>query len=611
MCGFLGEFLFKKDTFISEKVFSNLLELSKHRGPDDTQVFQGENYRLGFNRLSILDLSTNGSQPKQSSSKRYHVVFNGEIYNYKALAEQYELKNLKSTSDTEVLVSLLDVLGVKETVALLNGMFAIMIVDTQTNDIYLVRDFAGIKPLFYGVSEKGLVTASQFNQVFKHPWFSEYLELRADVMKGYFSLGYMLAPDTIYRNIYQVRPGELLQIDAKGCIKKEAYLQFGEAQRNQKDSEPIHASKLNIVVKNQMVSDVSLGSFLSGGIDSPLVTAVAYKSSPKLQAYTLAVDHKKLDETEKAKDYVKYLKIKHHFINISQPELLNVVETHFKYMTEPFGDYSSIPTFAVSKGAKVNNTVMLSGDGGDELFFGYPRMLHIIKLRHWFKIPFQLRKPLVRIAIKTGFLNSWAPYNFRDLSHFVKAKQSYINEESVGTFFNNQSYTAEVENIFDFNNQLTKFALLKKLRVNEFYGHLQRVLVKVDRMSMANSLEVRVPLLDKEILNNAFNWQPSIFKLNTDLKKPLKSLLQTYYPKKLINQEKKGFAVPISDWLHGELKKDVEDVVLAYDIYGNSKLKESELKRYVSDFLDYKHKEAWGVWHIYAWQKWAINEGLI
>ena len=153
MCGFLGEFLFKKEAFISENAFSDILAFSKHRGSDDTKILKEINYRLGFNRLSILDLSTNGSQPKQSPSKRYNIVFNGEIYNYKALSKTYNLKNLNSTSDTEVLVYLLDVLGVKETLKVLNGMFAMMIVDTKENNCYMARDFAGIKPLFFGISD--------------------------------------------------------------------------------------------------------------------------------------------------------------------------------------------------------------------------------------------------------------------------------------------------------------------------------------------------------------------------------------------------------------------------------------------------------------------------
>jgi len=611
MCGFLGEFLFKKEAFISENAFSDILAFSKHRGSDDTKILKEINYRLGFNRLSILDLSTNGSQPKQSPSKRYNIVFNGEIYNYKALSKTYNLKNLNSTSDTEVLVYLLDVLGVKETLKVLNGMFAMMIVDTKENNCYMARDFAGIKPLFFGISDYGLVTASQFNQIHKHPWFIDKLQLSSDVVKGYFSYGYMLAPDTIYKDIHQVKPGELITVNSHGDINSDQFYAIETTIDYSEINEAILKSKLEAAVKHQMLSDVPLGTFLSGGIDSPLISAIAKSKSEDLEAFTLSVNDDVLDETEKATAYGAHLGISHHLIDIAPEELLKEVDAHFKFMTEPFGDYSSIPTYAVTKGAKSSKTVMLSGDGGDELFFGYPRMLHVIKLRHWFKVPFLIRKPLSRLAIKLGFLKSWAPYNFETFNDFVKAKQSYINKKVIVTAFPNTNDSNAFTSLFKFHNTFSKDNLLQKLRLNEFYGHLQRVLIKVDRMSMANSLEVRVPFLDKEIIDYTFKWFPKELKSKADLKYPLKKLLESYYPKPLIEEEKKGFAVPIDKWLRNQLKSDLERVIFNTPIYGNSNFEESVMQNYVNDFLNKKHDEAWGVWHIYAWQKWAINEGLL
>lgn len=216
MCGFTGDFAFNNADLIPEDFFSELLELSKHRGPDSTEVIRKDNFQLGFNRLAIIDLSANGNQPKCSPSKRYHIVFNGEIYNFKELAELHQLKNLKSSSDTEVIIHLLDKIGVYETIKLLNGMFAIAIVDTHINTFYLTRDFAGIKPLFYGVNNKGVVAASQFNQIFKHPWFKENLKLRPEIIKEYFGFGYMQAPNTVYDKIYQVAPGTILAFNEKG-----------------------------------------------------------------------------------------------------------------------------------------------------------------------------------------------------------------------------------------------------------------------------------------------------------------------------------------------------------------------------------------------------------
>ena len=231
MCGFLGEVSFNNNLSDLKK-FKSLLHLSIHRGPDDTQILEYKNIRLGFNRLAILDLTDKGSQPKQSPTKRYQVVFNGEIYNYKQLAKLHRINNLDSTSDTEVLVHLFDKIGVDKTVRQLNGMFAIMVLDTTEDITYLIRDFAGIKPLFYGLSNNSLVAASQFNQIYRHPDFSNNLVLRPDVVKAYFGLGYMLAPDTIYKSINQVKQGEYLKFKNNKIIEVVNYKAFNKKVSN-------------------------------------------------------------------------------------------------------------------------------------------------------------------------------------------------------------------------------------------------------------------------------------------------------------------------------------------------------------------------------------------
>jgi asparagine synthase (glutamine-hydrolysing) len=290
MCGFLAEYGFNNSGLSEPSVFANLLALSKHRGPDSTEVSRQDNFQLGFNRLSILDLSENGNQPKTSPSKRFHVVFNGEIYNYKTLAKTYELKNLMSTSDSEVLVHLLDKIGVEAAIKALNGMFAIAIVDTKINSLYLTRDFAGIKPLFYGLNTGGMVAASQFDQVFKHPRFVKTLALRPEIVKEYFGFGYMQAPNTIYENIFQVNPGELVVVNASGEIEKKDIIKFSK-QFLESSETPDFKSVVNQAVNRQLVSDVSVATFLSGGIDSPLIAAYAKSNKPDIEAFTLEVDH--------------------------------------------------------------------------------------------------------------------------------------------------------------------------------------------------------------------------------------------------------------------------------------------------------------------------------
>lgn len=617
MCGFLGEFMFQDNGITSRSNFESLLKLSKHRGPDSTLVISQKTFQLGFNRLSILDISHHGNQPMISPSNRYVIVFNGEIYNYKELATTYELKNLKSTSDTEVLVHLIDQFGAEEAIKKLNGMYAIVVMDKDKNRFFLSRDFAGIKPLFYGVSREGLVCASQFDQVFQHPMFRSKLNIRKDVMKEYFGLGYMQSPNTIYNNIFQVNPGELISVSQDGTIHKKVLLRFATKLNSNSNFKDVFTTKrydslLHDVIKKQLVSDVSIASFLSGGIDSPLIAAIAKSQKNDIEAFTIGVEDKKFDESEKAIAYADYVGLKHHIEHIDESSLIKYIDRHFQFFSEPFGDYSSIPTYAITKKAKSRHTVMLSGDGGDELFFGYPRMLDVYKNRFWFKIPHAIRKPLIRVAIKLKLAKTWGPFFYDKIDQWVLAKQLHISKRNLNTIITDTNFSKELKALYTIpKRKQTKENLLHWLRYNEFYAHMQRVLVKVDRMSMANSLEVRVPLLDKASINFAWNYMPKFKNNRFKLKDILKKMMTLYYPSKVIEEEKKGFSVPIEIWLKTHLKSDVENVIFEKPLYGEKHINKEVLLEYVTRFFNGEHNEAWGVWHIYAWQKWALGQKLI
>ncbi len=610
MCGFLGEFLFFSNDLTSKEQFADLLRLSNHRGPDNTQIVNSAIFQLGFNRLAILDLSANGNQPKHSPSKRYHVVFNGELYNFKELKNRYNLTNLKPSSDTEVLVHLIDKIGVERTLKVLNGMFGIAVIDEQEDILYLSRDFAGIKPLFYGISKNGVVFASQFNQIFKHPFFESQIELRQDVLKEYFGLGYMQSPNTIYKNIFQVNPGEMLKISRKGKITTTTILKFDFSPlKNNEKALSITDEEFEVnfseVIKRQLVSDVPLATFLSGGIDSPLVNAIAKKLKPDIEAFTIGVDDVSFDESKKASEYATHININHHIEHIKSKDLLDCIDAHFRSLSEPFGDYSSIPTFIITKLARQHHTVMLSGDGADELFFGYPRMLDVMQKRLWFKIPFFIRKPMVRLAIKLKLTDSWGPYMFKEISDWILLKQQHITKYHLDRIIPNTTFTKELKALYHQKDLGTKNKLMSWLRYNEFYGHLQRVLIKVDRMSMANSLEVRVPFLDKKMVEFSSKYFPKIKKNTFALKGILKKTMEHNYPKSIIETKKRGFSVPIADWMRSYLRDDLEKHIFNTTIYGNQWINEEALRNYVSDFLEGKHEESWGIWNIYAWQKWA------
>jgi len=605
MCGFLGEFCFNAEALSNLEVFDSLLELSKHRGPDSTQIHTGEYYRLGFNRLAILDLSSNGNQPKTSPSGRYHIVFNGEIYNYLELIDTYNLENLGSTSDTEVIISLLDRLGISDTIRQLNGMFAIAIIDQETNSFYLSRDFAGIKPLFYGVHANGIVCASQFDQIFKHEWFNSQLILRSDIVKEYFGFGYMQAPNTIYENIFQVKPGQLIEISKTGELSKTVLLEFKKEQViNSEDKKTNYSSVLKDAIKKQLISDVSVATFLSGGIDSPLITSYAKKSKQDIEAFTLKVNDDNLNESDIAQSYAKALKVDQHMISINAKDLLKSLDNHFIAYSEPFGDYSSIPTYVIARESKKRHTVMLSGDGGDELFFGYPRMLDVLKKRFWFKLPYLIRKNLAKITNKLRITNTWAPY-FNSIDTFILNKHIKVPLHILDKAQPNSSFSEAINQLYTFENT-SKQSLLHEMRWNEFYAHMQRVLIKVDRASMAHSLEVRIPYLDKESIQYAWK-ELGALESKQDLKRTLKHLLLEEVPEDIINKKKRGFLIPLADWLRTDLKQDLLKYVFEVPFYGSEILDSNVFKAYVQDFIDYKHDNSWGVWHIYSWQKWAAT----
>ena len=608
MCGFLGEISFLSEVTEIE-TFKSLLALSHRRGPDSTKISTERNFQLGFNRLALLDLSSAGDQPKVSLSKRYHLVFNGEIYNYQELREKYNLENLNSSSDTEVILALLDVIGIDKTLKQLNGMYGIAIVDTEDSCLYLARDFAGIKPLFYAKNEKGIVFASQYNQLFKHPWFKDGLELRPDIVKEYFAFGYMQAPNTIFKNMFQVNPGEYLRFNFEGDIDTFEILKFGKSS-HKKDGYNLKSLKKKLLhaIKLQSHSDRSLASFLSGGIDSSLVVSYAKKVKSDIEAFTLKVNDKKLNESDFAIAYGKHLNVKHRIVEAEPEEILNIVDEHFEAFSEPFGDFSSIPTYMVTKEAKVYHTAMLSGDGGDELFWGYPRMYDFLLKRLWFKMPLFLRKNLVRITNKLGFTDTRAPF-FKDLSTFWMYKHIMLPERLMNNAFK-KTFSKEILSIYKVKPNTKSRGLQNFLRWNEFYGHMQRILIKVDRTSMHNSLEVRVPLLDKNVIEEAWS---SHFKINKikNLKLPLKQIVEEEIPADLLMQKKKGFSVPIEHWFKNELKEDLIEKTLKRELYGNEYFNQQMIKDYVNDFLEGKHNNGWGIWHIYAWQNWAIKSGLI
>lgn len=613
MCGFLGEV---SSSLLSDKRFKDLLDLSQQRGPDQQGVWKDANCQLGFNRLAILDVSENGMQPILSPSGRFAMVFNGEIYNYKDLQLKHQINDdaLSSTSDSEILVHLLEKIPIDAFVEALNGMFAISIWDTLTQKLYLIRDFSGIKPLYYGLNNHDIVFASQFNQIFKHPSFTTKT-LRPEIMKEFFGLGYMHAPNTVFENIFQVEPGQLLiwDFETKTIIEKTHYFEWkttGEYLDDKPETRVLFSEHFNHVIKHQLQSDVPIATFLSSGYDSALVTAYAKKNKDDIKSYTFGIDDSKFDESDDAKVYADILKVSHIVDKHHTHDILDVVDAHFKAMPEPFGDYSSVPTYMITQSAKLYATVMLSGDGGDELFWGYPRFRKSVHQAHWFRYPLWLRKLLIPFMRKLDKKLSRGLDVYPRFSDWILSKQLHFS--NLDALVPKVSFSSELYKDYAFTKSHTKPNILLYLKENEFYAHLQRTLKKVDLTSMAHSLEVRVPFLDKELIDFSNAIKPQFGIVHDRPKLILKDDLYQYIPIEKVNKTKKGFSIPIGQWLKQELKEDFIKTVLETPLYGEAYINQDHLKSIVSDFYNNSKKvDVWGFWHVYAWQKWALHQGLI
>lgn len=601
MCGFAGQF---GGNLLAKELFDEILSLSKHRGPDQTGFWKDNRIQLGFNRLAIQDLSNAGAQPMLSPSGQYVVVFNGEIYNHLKIRAKLPAHRYIGRSDTETVVHALDCWGIDKTIAILEGMFALGIYDTHENVLKLARDFAGIKPLFFGQLAGDCWFASQFNQVVKGIG-KEKLSLKPEGMRDFLQLGYMQAPATIYQEIEQVEPGQIVTIK-NGSISR-TYFQrwhpFGSQQLKTLEID-IFLESFADEINDQLLADVQVASFFSSGIDSTLVTSLAHKHLPQITAFTVGVSDATVNEADKARAYARHLGLNHVLSHITPADVLRIKDDHFRKLGEPFADYSSLPTYMVCKAGKAEATVMLSGDGGDELFWGYPRWNSYLRYYSLFKYPQTLRRVHGQLKRRLGSDMSYGPGLFKQIGDWVLNGQSHNQGVFLEQMMPGSCMTDEVKGLYSFGG--ASFEEFRAwLRWNEFYGHLQRVLAKVDRMSMAHSLEVRVPFLSKRIIDFAWTRKTGYGKDHFENKAFLRRALTNYLPDELIEKKKIGFSVPLESWLHKQLREETLDLLSNTRIYGESYLNKPVWRKRVDDFYLEEKGSDWGIWIMYAWQKWG------
>jgi len=571
MCGIVG-IKYSGNDLINQDILRRSTDKLVNRGPNDHGTwFEGE-VGLGHRRLSILDLSPAGHQPMLSKDGRYVIVYNGEIYNYRKIREEIEPVNRgwQSNSDTEVIIAAYAKWGVK-CLDRFHGMFALAIWDRQEKVLFAARDRMGVKPLYYHYSPRCFAFASRPRALFElYPELSRELDEQA--LRFYLEIGYIPAPYSIHKEVRKLPPAHYLLIDSKG-LHLERYWDFRHIE-----SEPSWINKsedelldeldemISHSVHSRMISDVPLGAFLSGGIDSSLVVALMKKHSTKpVKTFTIGFAEKDYDESVHAQAVANCLGTDHYCEYLKVDELLNLMPTFLSEYDEPFFDSSAFPTMAVSRLARKHVIVSLSGDGGDELFGGYHYYQIANKLNVFFSLPAGLRRGIAsliwQIPKHQCKLLSGALRQPDRASAFAFSRS--IAKDFRGVLLSKvMESTMSIRDLFSIASDVFPKGLHPSeqgMRLDAFYTLPDDYLQKVDVASMAFSLESRDPLLDHELVEWAmklpFNW-----KLRGGVNKYLlRKLAYRYVPRNILDRPKQGFGVPIDSWLRGPLKGWAEE----------------------------------------------------
>ena len=638
MCGIFG--------FIGEKYndFNSDLEKMRislnHRGPDsfkfDNKLIPDTNilYAFGHVRLAILDTSDAGSQPMQSRSKRFTIVFNGEIYNFKDL--KIECENLNPTftwkghSDTEVILEGFELFGIKEFASKMVGMFAISLWDNLSHKLYLIRDRIGEKPLYYGYQNGYLVFASEIKAFEVHSKFERKINVNAAV--GFLIRSYVPNNLSIYENIYKVKPGNILIFDTN-CLKQNAIpevIQFWslseELEKAKKDPyigtyEEAKIEFENLLVesiKQQSISDVPYGAFLSGGIDSSLVCSIMKKHvKSDLMTFTIGMPAPGINEAPHAENVAQHLNSIHKTKYLNTNEILSKIDDIFAYWDEPFADSSQIPTYFVSKHAREFVTVVLSGDGADEFLYGYPDHKIYLKYKKYiFLSKLKIDKTILWILGLLGLTKNKFYNKIKSLNFLLKL---FINNSNVGDVQSNW-HNKFWDKPLPINKTLTEkhAQFLSKVDFDfKNVGHYDAlsylpndILVKVDRAAMAVSLESRAPFLNHNLLNLLIRL-PDNYLFNNDTSKRIaKDVLYKYVPEEIVNRPKQGFSIPVSFWLRNDLKKWAQTIIDGIPIdsvFWDKQLINNIWNEHQNDKIDHPEK----IWNILALELFFKRKNLL
>lgn len=628
MCGISGFLDFEKKS--SPIVLEEMTDALRHRGPDaascrliDTPLAQ---VGLGHRRLSIIDLSSAATQPMQY--QHLWMVYNGEVYNYKEIRQELVLLGhlFRTQSDTEVILHAYAVWG-KDCVKKFTGMFAFVIYDSQANEVFCARDRAGVKPFFYYHRENLFLFASELKAFHQHPHFKK--EIDPDAVAAFMQFGNVPSPHCIFKYCHKLRPGHSLSlvIDSK-ILKEEEYWNVYNAYNQTKVTLSFEEAKNeteNVLKKAfdyRMIADVPVGIFLSGGYDSACLTALLQKdTTTKIKTFTIGVPDIGLNEAPYARAVANYLGTEHSEFHCTQKEALEIIPTLSYYYDEPFGDSSAIPTSLVCKMARKQVTVALSADAGDEVFAGYNRYDYLMKHGRFLNnLPHFMRLSASRLmnyipADKIPALQK--RYNFHNRYEKLKSLLKDPSPQNMMLSLSKQFDDTQLNSLFKHNVQALKTAYTALSLNPEFYSPLaymmcvdyqtylpDDILQKVDRASMASSLEAREPYLDHTVIEWAARL-PDYYKYNKGIKKYiLKEITHKYIPEKMMDRPKMGFAIPIENWLTIDLKEQVMQYLDDKIITEQGIFEPAETKKIKSAFYSGKKELALKIWYLLMFQMW-------
>jgi len=592
-------------------LLKDMTNLMRHRGPDDEGIYNYKNMGVGVRRLSVIDLST-GHQPICNEDESVWVVQNGEIYNFRSLRNETESKGhvYKTESDTEVIVHLYEEYG-DNFVTKLNGMFSICLWDKRKEKLILVRDRIGIKPLFYFVDNKRLIFASEIKSILKNS--SIVREINMDALAYYLTYKYSPAPLTMIKDIVKLLPGHML-IYEKGKLAISQYWDFEYSKTT--ESGPDYLELLHGVLKESiqrhLISDVPLGLFLSGGIDSSILLAIINELVDEpVKTFCITFEDEYCDESRYARMVADQFRTDHHEL-IVKPDTIDILPKLIWHLDEPLGDSCVLPTYYLSKFAREYVTVVLSGDGGDELFAGYDRYRREKFTSIFCRIPKWIQRSVLGPATNFPQLERKAKLIDKSLALPLEKRYKFwmenISEEANYRLINNNiSNINSSDIVLNYFEECDVTENLKKMLYVDLKSYLpDDLLFKVDRMSMANSLEVRVPFLDKKVMEFSASL-PTKLKLKgfgtTKTKYLLRKYLQGRLPADIHKRKKQGFNLPVDSWFRGELKSFAYDVLLDSGVNSSGIFNTKGLELFLNKHQNGEnHGEA--IWALVVFELW-------